>query len=149
MRNLPLIFVVILILGSCETEEPVWCEATLYLTINNLQNISVACEYSPISDHNKWKDSLTIKQNTTENKIVLNVNGFSVESNSLYTDTIKYSYYQSDSPCARGSVNARLLSINIDVNGNQKIVYPWSPDIFHEDVCDGCENVNYDTISIR
>lgn len=132
-------------------EEPVWCNATLYLTIKNKTDKDLNCSYEPIPEHNKWKDSLTIKQNTTVNSITLKNRILIIDSMNSYTDTIVYTYYQSDGPCARSYVNSNILSISLVINSNEKkklVIYPWDPKI-HGDNCSGCENINYDTIVIK
>jgi len=149
-----MVFVLLLIslVLSCLKDEPVWCDAILLLTVQNNSYKVINCSYEPVSEHNKWKDSSTIIQNTTKNSIKLKNRIFAINSMSSYTDTILYFYFQSDGPCARGSVNASTSRIALVMNSDEikkHFIYPWNPDIFHEDICNGCENINYDTIVIK
>lgn len=145
------ILLLFMMLGSCVNDEPVWCEARLYLTIRNSGNIPVNYIYKVNSNNFSWIDSLTMIENDgkKKNKIIIKRNGKQLEPNESIIDTIEYRYYQSDSPCARSGFLANYMVVYLTTNNGGKFnIYPWNPEIFHDDICDGCENINYDTIVI-
>ena len=143
-----------MILGSCVTDEPVWCDATLYLTLVNQGDKMVSMDYQLNPKTYIWKDSLVMIEKSGEKKeeITLKLRNIRIDPKGKVTDTITYKYYQSDGPCARDVGSAKYLKVFLNENTGLKLsyeIYPWSPDIFSEYVCDGCENINYDTIVLK
>lgn len=150
MKKLIYLFLTLLVLYcSCFNETPVWCDATLYLHIENRKDIEINCWYEPFSQYNRWKDTLTIVYKTGVDSIKLRRSSFIIGPMSSYTDTIMYSYYQTDGSCARGAIFASTLRILLNIGIQEYYIYPWDPKIRYEHVCDGCENINYDTVIVK
>lgn len=148
-KNVFLILLFVLFLFCVWEDKPVWCDAVLILTIKNNQNITTVVYHEPNPEHNKWSDSLSIKQKTNDNNVTINWRFNKLSPSSQINDTIRYHYFQQDGPCARTGGKAELLSIYLKFNGKKEMIYPWSTSIYFEKICDGCENINYDTIFLK
>lgn len=151
-----IVFIVLLIsfVLTCVTDEPVWCDATLYLTVVNQRDKIVCLDYQLNSNTYTWKDSLNIIEKAKEAKeeINLKLRKIQIDPNYQINDTISYRFYQGDGPCARSGGTAKYLKIFLHENSETNFlydIYPWNPKIYHEDICDGCENINYDTIVLK
>lgn len=153
MKNSLLLLTSLIFLFCNCFEEPIWCDSVLYLTITNKKETSIRVDYKLNSANFEWLDSLTMIENQGQqrNEIYLKRRGYVIESKRICNDTISYKYYQGDRPCGKSQGMAEYLRSYMTITGSSSKyeVYPWSPNIFWESVCDGCQNANYDTINIE
>ena len=122
---------------------PIDVHATLYITINNNLDDTVAIQYN-------------IRTSDPKFTIEFNSEDFTVANQSSFDDTITYEYEDRD-PCGFIYIRAKTLAIDAkvfikDTLYNELSIFPWDTTFgYHERYPDynNCNKVTWDTLNIN